>query len=293
MIESNATNKIVKIVGDIYFVLSDGKIIEASCLKTIKKNRLYVGDDVELKENEYSTNKYIITKVLPRKNIIPRPTIANIDKLLILVASVPKPDFLLIDKLIIYCYENSIEPVIVVNKCDISDKIFIEDVCKQYYFLQIFTISAKNKVGIDNLTQYISNCICAVCGQSAVGKSTLINALIPFANMQTQNVSEKILRGKHTTRVNEIFVYGHLMIADTPGFSNLDLDVDFKALYKFYPEFEPYLSDCKYLDCSHIKEGNDCGVVNALYKENINKDRYLRYVELYKKQKEIWEKKYD
>ena len=293
MIESDATNKIVKIIGDIYFVLSGEKIVEASCLKTIKKNRLFVGDNVELKENEYSANKYIITKVLPRKNIIPRPTIANIDKLLILVASVPKPDFLLIDKLIIYCYENSIEPVVVINKCDMSDKVFVEDVCNQYYFLQTFSISAKNKSGIDALSKYISNSICAVCGQSAVGKSTLINALIPFANLQTQNVSEKILRGKHTTRVNEIFVYNHLMIADTPGFSNLDLDVDFKELYKFYPEFEPHLCNCRYLDCSHIKEGNDCGVVNALKCGKVNKDRYLRYVELYKKQKEMWEKRYD
>lgn len=293
MIESNATNKIVKIIGDIYFVFSGERIVEASCLKTIKKNRLFVGDNVELKENDYSTNKYIITKVLPRKNIIPRPTIANIDKLLILVASIPKPDFLLVDKLIIYCIENSIEPVIVINKCDMTDKNFIDDVCNQYHFLKTIAISAKEKVGIDNLTRYVSDSFCAVCGQSAVGKSTLINALIPFANMQTQNVSEKIQRGKHTTRVNEIFVYNHLMIADTPGFSNLDLDVDFKELYKFYPEFEPYLADCKYLDCSHIKEGNDCAIVRAINEREINKDRYSRYVELYKKQKEMWEKKYD
>lgn len=292
MIESDI-KKIIKIVGDIYYVFYDNSIVEASCLKTIRKNRLFVGDNVELKENEYNNKKYIITKALPRKNVIPRPTIANIDKLLILIASVPKPDFLLVDKLIIYCVENSIEPVIVINKCDISNNLFLDDVCKQYYFLKIFKISAKNNDGIESLKNYISNSICAVCGQSAVGKSTLINALIPFANMQTQNVSEKILRGKHTTRVNEIFVFNSLMIADTPGFSNLDLDVDYRKLYQFYPEFDDYLNDCKYLDCSHIKEGNDCGVVKALNEDRINKERYFRYIELYRKQKEMWEKKYD
>ena len=83
------------------------------------------------------------------------------------------------------------------------------------------------------------------------------------------------------------------MIADTPGFSNLDLDVDYRELYQFYPEFSDYLNNCKYLDCSHIKEGNDCGIVKALNEGRINKERYFRYVELYRKQKEMWEKKYD
>lgn len=274
-----------------FYVLKENQIVKASCLKTIKKNRVVVGDNVTLKKDQYSDDKYVITSVLPRKNIITRPTIAGIDKLAIVIAPVPKPDFFLVDKLLINCELLSIEPLIVINKIDLCDKDFVASVHSQYFFVQIFEVSTKNIVGIDEFKRYISHSIVAVCGQSAVGKSSLINTLIPDAELETQGLSAKISRGKHTTRVNHIFVKDDIMIADTPGFSSLDLDINYKDLSKFYPEFEPYIANCKYQDCSHIKEGNCCGVIGAL--DNINQDRYNRYVELYQKLKEKWEKKYD
>lgn len=286
-------NKVVKIVGDIFTVLKKDSLVSACCLKNIKKNRVVVGDDVELKKDEYSVDKYIITKVFPRKNCIPRPVVANIDKLLILVAIEPKPDFYLIDKLYIYSVTNNIEPIIVINKSDISDKSFVDNIKSQYGFIKTFVISAKCKSGIDELKKYILKSVCAVCGQSAVGKSSLINALIPDVYQSTQGLSEKISRGKHTTRVNELFVWNNLCIADTPGFSNLDLNIDFDEVQEYYPEFQKYRENCKYLDCSHVGEGKDCGVIKAKDMGKINKDRYLRYVDLYNKLKENWEKKYD
>jgi len=237
--------------------------------------------------------KYIITKVFPRLNFIPRPPIANIEKLLIVIASKPQPDLFLVDKLIIYALKNNIEPVIVINKIDICNNSFIEDINSQFGFLKIFALSAKDNIDIDCLKEYIKNSICAVCGQSAVGKSSLLNALIPDFNLQTQELSRKIDRGKHTTRVNELYIKDGLMIADTPGFSSLDLDISFDELDEYYPEFEPYLGKCKYTQCSHIKEGKDCAINHALFDGAINKSRYERYVELYNKLRFIWEKKYD
>ena len=219
--------------------------------------------------------------------------VANIDKLLIVIANTPKPDLLLVDKLVIYAQILGIEPIIVINKSDLSDAGFVKSIIDQYLHLKVFLISATQNKGIVELENYIKNSVCAVCGQSAVGKSSLINALIPSAQLETQGLSAKIERGKHTTRVNQIFVSNDICIADTAGFSNLELELDYRELSAFYPEFDKYLDDCRYLDCSHVGEGKDCGVISAVEAQKINYDRYSRYVELYKKLKENWEKKYD
>lgn len=252
-----------------------------------------VGDRVNLEKNDYDKDKYIITSLMPRKNIIPRPYIANIDKLLIVIAPLPKPDLLLIDKLIIYCNINNIEPVLIINKCDIDKDNFINDVMRQYYFLKIFVVSALNGDNIDSLREYILNSFCALCGQSAVGKSSIINSLIPNVALQTQGLSAKIDRGKHTTRANEIYIHEGLMITDTPGFSSLELEVAHDELAGFYPEFTDYIGGCRYLDCAHVKEGKDCLICTKVESGDINRDRYLRYVDLYEKLKKKWDEKYD
>lgn len=280
-------------MGEIYSVYDGSQAWQCSCLKTIRKNRLVIGDDVDITLNEYSKDKYIITKVYPRKNVIPRPCVANIDKLLIIIAPEPKPDFLLVDKLIIYSNINNIEPIIVINKCDLVVDNYIEKIKNEYKFVKTYVISAKENIGIDAIRQELLGNLSAVCGQSAVGKSSFINAILPNLQLQTQGLSEKISRGKHTTRVNEIHIGDNLMIADTPGFSNLDLNIDYRDLASYYVEFEPFIDDCRYLDCSHIKEGKDCGVCQAVERGDISKDRYLRYVELHKRLKENWENKYD
>ena len=252
-----------------------------------------MGEYVEIVPNEYSVGEYIITKVFPRKNSIPRPPLANIDKLLILVSPKPEPDLLLVDKLIIYCMLNNIEPVIIINKSDIASNDFINDIKSQYYFLKSFIVSATNSVGVEDVVNYIKGSLSAVCGQSAVGKSSLLNAIIPNINLDTQGLSRKVDRGKHTTRANEIYVYNDIMLADTPGFSNLELELDHKELHLFYPEFDKFIGQCKYLNCSHVKEGRDCEIISSVDKGLINKDRYSRYNDLYITLKEKWENKYD
>ena len=243
--------------------------------------------------NEYSQGEYIITKVYSRNNSIPRPLLANIDKLLILVSPKPEPDLLLVDKLIIYCMMNNIEPVLVINKSDIAKDDFILNIQKDYCFLRTFVISAINKTGINEFIKYIKNSLSAVCGQSAVGKSSLLNAIIPNIQLDTQGLSRKVDRGKHTTRVNELYVYDNIMLADTPGFSNLELELDYKDLQSFYPEFDKFLGNCKYLNCSHVKEGKDCCIISQVNIGNISKSRYDRYCVLYNVLKEKWERKYD
>ncbi len=254
---------------------------------------MYVGDLVNIEKDTYSKDKYIITSVKPRINLLPRPKIANIQKLLIVMSSVPIPDMELVDKLIIYCMMNGIEPIIVVSKSDVLDEAFISDIMAQYYFLTVFAVSSKKGIGIADICKYISGSITAVCGQSAAGKSTLINAIIPGIDLQTQDVSKKISRGKQTTRSNSLYYYKDIIIADTPGFSRLDLNIDCADLSAYYPEFDEYLGKCKYLDCAHIKEGADCAIVTAVESGKINKNRYDRYVSLYQKLKILGEKKYD
>lgn len=208
------------------------------------------------------------------------------------IAPKPQPDLYLIDKLYIYCVINNIEPVLVINKFDISSNDFILDIQKQYYFMKIFIVSAKENANIDSLKDYLKGDLCALCGQSAVGKSSILNALMPSLNLETQGLSRKIDRGKHTTRVNEIFVSNDLMIADTPGFTSLELELDYRELCDYYPEFQ-IDQQCRYLDCSHIKEGKDCEIITLVNQGLINNDRYSRYIDLYNNLREKWEKKYD
>ena len=166
---------------------------------------------------------------------------------------------------------------------------FVHPVSKEY----LEFVNLPNGVFWKDIEKYISGSFVAVCGQSAVGKSSFINALIPGFELETQGLSNKIDRGKHTTRVNEIYLHKDYMIADTTGFSSLELDLDNRELSLFYPEFDEYIGKCKYLDCSHIKEGKDCVINKAVQNKAINQARYDRYCYLYGKLKEQWERKYD
>jgi len=289
----NITGIVVKVIGGIYSVLKDNQIYICSVRTSVKKNRILVGDIVKIEPNQYDEGKFIIIDVMSRKNIIPRPPITNIDKLAIVIAPKPEPDLLLVDKLIIYCKLNNIEPILIVNKLDIADENFLNEIRDQYKYYKVFLLSAKDGQGISEFKDYIANSFCVVCGQSAVGKSSLLNNIIPTLKLQTQGLSSKVDRGKHTTRINEIYFYNEIMIADTPGFSSLELDLDYRDLVCYYPEFEQFIGSCKYLDCSHIKEGSDCKIISALNEGIINSSRYQRYCSLYDKLKTQWENKYD
>ena len=253
--------------------------------------RLLVGDNVELIKNDFS-NDYVITKVLPRKNEILRPKVTNIDQLLIVVSKTPKPDFYLVDKLIINAYANNIDPIIVINKLDLFTREEIDDIVNQYKdVVDSIILNSAIESNLSSLKDILKGKVSVFAGQSAVGKSSLINCIDNNINQSTNILSRKVERGKHTTRECTIFVLkDNIMIADTPGFSMLELNIKYNELKDYYPEFSGY--NCKFYNCTHTSE-NGCGVKEDVNLKKINNDRYNRYLELFKQLKEKWEREYD
>lgn len=244
----------------------------------LKDQGIFVGDDVVCDDREN-----VIEKVCERKNVLVRPPIANIDKMIIVIAPVPKPDFLLIDKLLIFCEKNEIIPVICVNKCDILDKTLKNQIISIYSNIaKIIMTSAKND-DCKELASQIKG-VCTFAGQSAVGKSSLINALHGQEVEQVGDLAKKVERGKQTTRMVSLYKLGEDdYIADTAGFSKLDeglLDIDERKLANYYPDFVPYLNDCEYSSCTHTKE-KKCGIAAAAKRGDIALVRYENYLKLY------------
>lgn len=273
------------------------KVLQCIPSGKTKKQVIHVGDMVELEENKYG-DKYVVDKIYLRKNLLLRPPLANLDQLFIIISKTPAPDFLLVDKLIIYCLLNNIVPFIIINKSDIFTKEEIDDIVEQYKDTvnDIIVVSAKDGIGTDKVLSYLPDKLSAFTGQSAVGKSTLLNAINPQLNLQTNTLSKKTERGRHTTRHSEIFMLSNnILIADTPGFSLLDLEFDVKDndLSEYYLDFEKY-RNCKYSNCNHINLSDEtCQVAKAVNSNLINRSRYDRYVEMYNKLYEKWRKKYD
>ena len=289
--------QILKILNGGMSAIIDGQVLQCEPTGNVKKTKVMVGDFVELQENLYG-KKYIVSKILDRKNSLIRPPIANLDQLFIIVSKEPKTDFLLVDKLIIYCVMNDIVPYIVINKKDLYSEKEINDIINQYCNVveDVFVVSAREKEGIDIIRKTLIDKVSAFTGQSAVGKSTLINAICPDLKLSTNELSRKISRGKHTTRHSEIFVLAdNIRIADTPGFSMLDLqiEIEYYELSRYYADFANYIN-CRYSNCDHTNlNDNDCMLANAVKNKQVNIDRYERYVQLYKILKEKWRKKYD
>lgn len=259
-----------------------------------KETKLLVGDLVTVNQDDYS-NKVVITSILPRLNSLIRPTVANVDNLVIVIAPSPAPDFYLVDKLIVYCNMHGIKPIIVVNKIDSANNDFINQIVLDYKNVvhAIVQTSAING-NIADLMGYLKGKFSVFAGQSAVGKSSILNAICPKINQQTNILSKKVDRGQHTTRVCEIFNVDGSLIADTPGFSMLEIfDIEPNDLQDYYTEFLPYRT-CKFSNCTHTNiNDKHCGVVKAVNDNKISINRYNRYVVNYKKLKESWDKKYD
>lgn len=240
---------------------------------------LAVGDMVNIEILEDGDG--IINQVLPRKNRFIRPAIANIDTFVVIFAATkPKPNFRLIDKFLIMAEMNEITPIICVNKCDLAKESQMEEIRSIYKGVYpLLEISGKTGKGIDGLMRLIEGKKVAFAGPSGVGKSTITNMMIPSANMETGAVSDKTLRGRHTTRHVEMFqTTGGGFIFDTPGFTSFDI---FKAeennLMEFYPEFSEYRGKCQFDNCRHISEPN-CEIRKAVEEGNINRARYASYV---------------
>lgn len=279
--------QIYKIHSDFYYVCRDRIVHECKLREVIKKTKqsVFVGDFVEFENGA-------ITKILPRKNFITRPAVANIDCIVIISAvKEPELDFVQLNRYLAFAKYYNIDAVLCFNKNDLSsdDKI-IEKVFAIYEPLgyDIVFTSAIDGFGTDDLQELLSGKTSVVCGASGVGKSSLIN-IISGLNLRTKRVSEKTLRGTHTTRHCEIIqLSSNTRIVDTPGFSNLKfdfllpIDVD-----KLFPEIHKYKSMCKFQDCLHINE-TDCAVKEHI--TEIDETRYQSYIELLNESKLYKEK---
>ncbi|MBQ7308530.1 MAG: ribosome small subunit-dependent GTPase A [Clostridia bacterium] len=278
VVKKNADKFTVKNGKDFYTISARGNL---------KKQGVFVGDRVEIDGN-------VVLKVLPRKNFLIRPNIANIDQIIIVIASKPATDFLLIDKLIMYADKNNIKTIICVNKYEISEELFVT-IKTQYSQVveKIIKTSAINNQ-IDELKPILKDKISVFAGQSAVGKSTLLNAIFEKEIAQIGGLS-KIERGRNTTRETELFILNeNSYIADTPGFSCLEL-INFspEEVSNGYREFYDLSVECKYKQCDHIfVDEVDCMVKQQINQNDKLKERYNRYKDLYIETREIWRKRY-
>lgn len=255
--------------------LENGETIDCIARKVLKNDGIFVGDHVFL--DDYKT----IAKLDKRKNVLIRPPLANIDRMFIVIAPIPKPDLYTVDKLILFCIINSIEPVICINKSDL-DKKLCENIARIYKNIAktlVFSSFDETVFQIETLIQGI----CVLAGQSAVGKSSIINALKREQVAEVDTFSKKIERGKQTTRTVQLFKFGkENYLADTAGFSKLDerlLSLKENELKNYFFEFLPFANDCKYKSCLHLKD-KDCGVCKALKDGKIEKSRYQSYTKL-------------
>lgn len=288
------TGQVIKGVGGYYNVLSGGRVIKCNIRGKIKLDDIVcIGDYVEFVD--FANGRGAIEKILPRKNKITRPYITNIDMIVICIAPLPRPDFYLVDKLLINCLKQNITPVLCVNKIDIIDDEFKKSVQVSYEGLcDICYVSAMTGEGIDKLTELMTNKYVSMAGQSAVGKSSIINSIVGTNFLQTGELSQKVERGRHTTRQVEIFDIGHgIRLADTCGFSVMSIDgIDPSQLSTYFTDFDKYAAQCKYSGCNHINEP-DCAVKKAVEEGTLSKQRYDRYVALYNDLAQKWRKRYD
>lgn len=242
----------------------------------IKSDGIVTGDFVNCENG-------VIVSVLPRKNKLSRPLVSNVDAVAIIVADPPAPDFRLVDKLLATCAAADVGAVIVANKTDLTDENY-KNILSQYSRVtRIFPLSALNGDGTRDFFEWMQGKTVAFTGQSAVGKTTLMNALFG-KNSKTGELSEKTRRGKQTTTAAEIVCEKGAEVIDTPGFTAFDLTLTPEKLKTGYTEIAEAAENCRFSDCSHIDEP-DCAVKAAVKSGEINKSRYERYVEIYKELK--------
>lgn len=285
--------KIVKGIAGFYyvFVVKSG-IYECKAKGIFRKDKRkpLVGDDVELEVLDEVEKKGNIIRLLPRKNQLTRPAVANVDQALVIFAmQKPSPNFGLLDRFLVMMRWQQMDTVICFNKKDLAseaEQARLEAIYRKCGCRVVF-VSAGKEEGIENLHMLLDGKTTAVAGPSGVGKSSLINLLSPEAQMATGEISSKIDRGKHTTRHSELLMIAeHTYIMDTPGFSSLYLEgLEKEELKDFYPEFAEYEQSCRFQGCVHIHEP-ECGVKSALSEGKISRERYESYVGLYEELKE-------
>ena len=265
--------KIICINASIHKVLLENNtIIETKTRGKIRNEKIVpvVGDNVIV-----NTSTKTIEKIEPRKNYLDRPLIANIDKLLIVQStSIPSFSSYLIDKFLIIASVNKIEPIIIITKTDMISLKEKNDIKKYINYYRKLGIKVYVNTSISKIKKEFANSVVALCGQTGAGKSSLLNKIDVSLELKTGEVSLSLGRGKHTTRLVELLEVNGGLIADTPGFSSLELNVDKKSIKNYYPDFN---KPCKYITCLHIKE-QGCSIIELVEKNKIPEWRYNNYI---------------
>ncbi|MCR2820769.1 ribosome small subunit-dependent GTPase A [Lederbergia panacisoli] len=284
--------KIIKALSGFYYVLSDEKMIQCRGRGVFRKNKItpLVGDHV-IFQAENDKEGYIM-EVLPRKNELVRPPIANIDQA-ILIFSSSEPEFspLLLDRFLCIVESREILPIICVTKADLlseTERLHVNSYLENYRSIgyEVILLSAKSEEGINQLLPLLSGKTSVFAGQSGVGKSSLLNALNSDLELRTDEISTHLGRGKHTTRHVELIDVCGGLVADTPGFSSLDFtEIEAEDLAHTFPEISKKSKECKFRGCLHVNEPK-CAVKSAVEKNEISTERYEHYLQFLQEIKE-------
>ena len=290
------TGRIIRSISGFYDVRTGEETVTCRARGILRKegNSPLTGDMVEITVEK---GKGMVEKILPRKNSFVRPAVANVDALVVFAANVnPVTEPFLIDRVAAIAGDQEVQVILCVNKCDLDPAVNLVRIYENAGFSVICT-SAETGDGIENLRQQIRGKLVAFTGNSGVGKSSILNRLAPELNLTTGEVSEKLGRGRHTTRHVELYRLGeNTYVADTPGFSSFDtdqMDIILKENLQYaFPDFGPFIGKCRFDDCSHRREP-ECAVREAFEAGEIEKSRYDSYLKLYEKSSQInlWELK--
>lgn len=281
---------IIKSIGGLYLVESPSGLFECKARGVFRNQGLtpYIGDDVIFEDG-------VINELLPRRNEIIRPPVANLDQIILIVSTCkPVPNILLMDKFIAISEYKGIKPIVMVTKIDLASFEQIFDIYKRVG-VETFVVDYNNDESIQEIKQTLKGKISVFTGNSGVGKSTLMNAIDSTLSIPTGEISEKLGRGRHTTRHAELYkIKDGGYIADTPGFSTFETNkydiIKKEELSSCFVEFRQYMDDCKFKDCSHTKE-KGCAVIEAVNNGDIVESRHKSYCHMYEEAKQIkeWE----
>lgn len=294
------TGKIIKGIAGFYYVYisqleENGTFVKEvyECkAKGIFRNegvKPLVGDQVEIEVLDEANKKGNIVSVLERRNSLIRPAVANVDQALVIFAAAkPTPNLNLLDRFLISMEMSDVECIICFNKIDIAREDFVNELGQIYTGCgyKVLCVSAKENEGVDTVRQLLKGKTTVLAGPSGVGKSSMTNAIIPQAQMEIGSISNKIDRGKHTTRHTELFALSdNTFLLDTPGFSSLFVnDIQKEELQIYFPEFNEFRDKCRFQGCVHINEP-ECAVKDALAEGKISKARYDNYMLIYEELK--------
>ncbi len=288
------TGRIIRSISGFYDVQADGQVISCRARGILRKNgeTPLTGDFVEITTEQ---GKGMVEKILPRRNSFVRPAVANVDALVVFAANVnPVTEPFLIDRVAAIAGDQEVPVYLCINKCDLDPAVDLERIYRHAGF-SVICASAQTGEGVEHLRRLISGKLTAFTGNSGVGKSSMLNRLCPDLALSTAEVSQKLGRGRHTTRHVELYPLGEdTYVVDTPGFSSFDTDmmelILKENLQYAFGDFAPYIGKCQFHDCTHRKEPG-CAVTAAVAAGELEPSRYESYLRLYEKSSQIkeWE----